>query len=131
MGIRAATVRSIFLEAVEHHPPDKRPAYLDRACAGDPTLRTEVEILLRAHGEPDALLDRFDRELAQAADGAAACDGPGTTFGPYKLLEEIGEGGRGSVWMAEQRQPVQRKVALKIIVDTRIEGARLHNVLSG
>ena len=66
MGIRAATVRSIFLEAVEHYPPDQRTAYLDRECAGDPALRTEVEILLRAHGEPDGPLDRLDRELARA-----------------------------------------------------------------
>jgi serine/threonine protein kinase len=122
MGIKAASVRSIFLEAVEHYPPDQRPAYLDRACAGDPALRTEVEILLRAHGEPDGPLDRLDRELAQTADGAAPCDGPGTIIGPYKLMEQIGEGGMGLVFVAEQQQPVRRKVALKVIkpgMDTR------------
>jgi hypothetical protein len=42
MGKRAATVRSIFLEAEEHYPPDQRPAYVDRACAGDPALRTDI-----------------------------------------------------------------------------------------
>jgi hypothetical protein len=122
MSIAGASVKSIFLEAVEHYPPDQWPAYLDRACADDPAVRSEVEILLRAHAEPDGPLDRLGRGPTQATDSATSGEGPGTIIGPYKLLEPIGEGGFGIVFMAEQQQPVHRKVALKVLkpgMDTR------------
>jgi serine/threonine protein kinase len=118
--------KAIFLEAVEKHGPDQWPAFLDRVCAGRPDLRCRVEVLLEAHREagteqhpavaegappgPDATVDEPIRE------------GPGTVIGPYKLLEQIGEGGFGVVFMAEQQQPVRRKVALKVVkpgMDTR------------
>jgi eukaryotic-like serine/threonine-protein kinase len=127
MGIQAASVRSIFLEAVEHYAPDQWAAYLDRACADDPALRTEVEILLRAHAEPDGPLDRLGRELGKTADDTVPAEAPDTVIGPYKLLEPIGEGGFGIVFMAEQQQPVRRKVALKVLkpgMDTRQVVAR-------
>ena len=127
MGIRAASVRSIFLEAVEHYAPNQWAAYLDRACADDPALRSEVEILLRAHAEPGGPLDRLGRELRQTADDTVPAEAPGTVIGPYKLLEAIGEGGFGIVFMAEQQQPVRRKVAIKVLkpgMDTRQVVAR-------
>jgi serine/threonine protein kinase len=127
MGVEAGSVRSIFLEAVEHYPPDQWPAYLDQVCAGAPALRSEVEILLRAHAGPEGPLDRLGRELALPADDPVAGEGPGTVIGPYKLLEPIGEGGFGIVFMAEQQQPVRRKVALKVLkpgMDTRQVVAR-------
>jgi eukaryotic-like serine/threonine-protein kinase len=103
--------RSIFLTALERRSADERAAYLEQACAGDLALRGEVEALLAAH-------DRLPAGAPPAATFTAA----GTVIGRYKLLEPIGEGGYGTVFMAEQTTPVQRRVALKIIkpgMDTR------------
>jgi WD40 repeat protein/tRNA A-37 threonylcarbamoyl transferase component Bud32 len=84
------------------------------ACAGDRQLRAKVDALLLAHERPQGLLDTL--AVAGRADVVLACaESPGTVIGPYTLLEPIGEGGMGVVWLAEQARPVQRKVALKII----------------
>src|SRR5262249_35832909 len=85
------------------------PAFLDRACAGQPELRRRVGVLLQAHREAGTAPH-------QAEPGAAGspAEGRGSVIGPYKLLQLIGEGGMGTVWMAEQLHPVQRKVALKL-----------------
>jgi serine/threonine protein kinase len=113
--------RSVFLAALEISDPAERAAYLDRACAADPSLRQAVEQLLAAH-------DRSGSFMARPAAGEATTDhapiteGPGSVLGPYKLMEQIGEGGFGLVFVAEQQQPVRRKVALKILkpgMDTR------------
>jgi serine/threonine protein kinase len=112
---------------VERHAPDQWPAFLDRACAGQPDLRGRVEALLAAHREVGT---GRHRELAEGADPGPvatvdeppAQEQPGAVIGPYQLLEQIGEGGFGVVFLAEQQQPVRRKVALKIIkpgMDTR------------
>ena len=103
--------KSIFLEAIEQPSASDRAAYLDAACGDDPKLREEIEVLMRAHERTDDLLDLPDA-LRSARD---VTEDAGTTIGRYKLLERIGEGGMGVVYMAEQTQPVQRKVALKII----------------
>jgi serine/threonine protein kinase len=107
---------SVFAAAVALADADKRAAYLEQACAGDATLRGRVEALLRAHARAGHLLDRpvpGGPELTGAYTSGAL---PGTVIaGRYKLLEEIGEGGMGTVWVAEQTQPVRRKVALKLI----------------
>jgi serine/threonine-protein kinase len=119
----AEKVRSIFLAAIEKYSSEQWPVYLDGACGADRELRIRVEQLLKAHDDlgsihihihptpdPDATLDRPPAE------------GPGSVIGPYKLREQIGEGGMGVVYVAEQTQPVRRKVALKIIkpgMDTR------------
>jgi serine/threonine protein kinase/tetratricopeptide (TPR) repeat protein len=105
--------RSIFLAALDLPDPAERAAYLDRACRGDPGVRRGVEELLAAHG-------RSGTFMPAPAGGAATGDfvpaeGPGSRVGPYKLLQQIGEGGMGAVYMAEQEQPVRRMVALKII----------------
>src|SRR5262245_42962264 len=106
--------RSIFLEAVEHHTPDQWGPFLDRACAGDQELRKRVEVLLRAHDQANSMLDAA--AVAPVATIDEPCrERPGTVIGPYKLLEQIGEGGMGAVWMAQQTEPVKRLVALKLI----------------
>jgi hypothetical protein len=119
---------SIFAGALEHASPEERAAYLDGACAGDPALRARVEALLAVHGKPDSLLDEpLVRQPATTIDRPTALEQPGTQIGRYKLLQEIGEGGFGVVYMAEQQEPVRRKVALKIIkpgMDTRAVIAR-------
>jgi len=108
--------KAIFLEAVEKHAADQWPAFLDQACAGQPTLRRRVEVLLQAHRETGTAqhqpLESAPSAISKAVDSAA---GPGTIVDAYKLLQEIGEGGMGTVYMAQQTEPVQRKVALKLI----------------
>ncbi len=97
--------------------PEQRAAFLDKECASEPDVRVEVESLLR----------HLDRETVASLQAASPTSIPnseavGERIGPYKLLQLIGEGGFGSVYMAEQEQPVRRKVALKIIklgMDTR------------
>jgi serine/threonine protein kinase/tetratricopeptide (TPR) repeat protein len=92
----------------------ERAAYLDQACEGNPTLRAEVEALLLAHGTPQRVLDAAEA-ITPTTDQGSHPEKPGTLIGPYKLLQQIGEGGMGIVFMAEQQEPVRRKVALKII----------------
>ena len=97
-----------------------RPAYLKGACGEDRSLRERVEALLQAHanagqflqGEDPSALSRPDANETQRINRS---EGPGGLIGRYKLLQEIGEGGFGVVYMAEQREPVKRRVALKII----------------
>jgi serine/threonine protein kinase/WD40 repeat protein len=103
---------SIFAAALEKPNAAEQAAYLTRACAGDARLRRRVEALLRAHAEPDEILDR---PLTPTVDETPPAEGPGSCIGPYKLLQQIGEGGMGVVYMAEQEEPVRRKVALKVI----------------
>src|SRR5262245_43483398 len=107
--------RSLFLAAVERAPAE-RVAFLDEACAGDAALRQRVDALLRAHDEPGASLSEAKPDPDATATHRPASPLLGTTLaGRYKLLEEIGDGGMGSVWMAEQREPVKRLVAVKLI----------------
>jgi serine/threonine protein kinase/tetratricopeptide (TPR) repeat protein len=121
------TERSIFLAVLEIDPAE-RGAYLDHACAGDPALRAQVEQLLAAHEASGTFMGQPASErLAATTDYTTSTEGPGMLVGPYKLLEQIGEGGFGVVFMAEQQQPVRRKVALKVLkpgMDTRQVVAR-------
>ena len=99
-------------------PVDQHPAFLDVICAADPALRHRLEALLAAHDAPDELSPKgapdakatMKIEFADAPDEAV-----GQTLGRYKLLEKIGEGGCGVVYVAEQTEPVRRRVALKVI----------------
>src|SRR5262249_25265339 len=113
----ADRTESLFATAAALAGPGERAAYLDQACADDPALRARVEALLRAHDQTGHLLDRAGAVDVQATEAhVPRAEQPGTIVaGRYKLLEEIGEGGMGTVWVAEQTQPVRRKVALKLI----------------
>jgi WD40 repeat protein/serine/threonine protein kinase len=119
---------SIFGEAVEYSSPEERAAFLDEACAGDAGRRARIQELLRAHQAAGNFLggNRPLADLVATVDEPIR-EGPGTVIGPYKLLEQIGEGGFGVIFMAEQTDPVRRKVALKILkpgMDTRQVVAR-------
>src|SRR5579872_4482754 len=105
--------RSIFFAALEH-APDQWPAFLDRACGDNAGLRPRVEQLLRAHQAMGSIHGGGSEVPAVTRDEPTR-EGLGTMVGPFKLLQQIGEGGMGTVFMAEQSRPVQRMVALKII----------------
>jgi len=108
---------SEIFQAAARLPPDQRAAFLDQACAANPALRQEIEDLLRAHDASNAILQEDPRPVQPTAvhDSAGPHPGPGATIGPYKLLQRLGEGGMGIVWVAEQSRPVKRQVALKLI----------------
>jgi WD40 repeat protein/serine/threonine protein kinase len=118
---KLSVVESIFFAALERATPGERAAYLDEACGADAELRRRVERLLSAHPRVGSFLQGATA-LAAAADEPSVAERPGSVIGPYKLMELIGEGGMGLVFVAEQQEPVRRKVALKVIkpgMDTR------------
>lgn len=111
-------LKEIFTHALSIRVPDQQDAYLAGACHGDPALREQVESLLAAAEQAGDFLER----TVQVGPGEGPLERPGSVIGRYKLLEEIGRGGFGVVYMAEQVEPVRRQVALKIIkagMDTR------------
>ena len=113
--------KEIFLEALNH--TNDVTAFIAGACGSDEDLRQRVEALLDANNEagdflpassPEVSMDADDFvEMTQQLDGSSRKTS--NQIGPYKLLEEIGEGGMGTVWVAEQSKPIKRKVALKLI----------------
>ena len=111
--------KDIFAEALAIPRDGDRAAFLDDACAANPALRADVEALLAAHHRAGSFLESPPLGLSTTrpdVDPAPRSPEPaGTMVGPYKLLERIGEGGMGSVYMAEQLQPVRRRVAVKLI----------------
>ncbi len=120
MGDEQDKLMDLFNEALARSTPEERDAYLTEACGGDVALRRQVEALLRSHTEAGDF-------LKPPSDDPPEGEQPGTVIGRYKLLQLIGEGGFGRVYMAEQVEPVRRKVALKIIklgMDTREVVAR-------
>jgi eukaryotic-like serine/threonine-protein kinase len=118
------SLKELFLAALEVAPAD-RGEWLDRECAGNAAFREHLCLMLAAHDAPQSLFDRPVSVPPQA--GASSPPNPGLTvdltqterqgsvLGPYKLLQQIGEGGMGTIWMAEQTEPVKRMVALKVI----------------
>ena len=129
MGVDWQRIKQLLAEASTRPTPAERAAYLDGVCGCDVALRAEVEKLLAAHDQAGAFLEE---PALPAPELAAALPTPpteqaGDKIGPYKLLQQIGEGGCGVVYMAEQEQPIRRRVALKIIklgMDTRAVIAR-------
>jgi serine/threonine protein kinase/WD40 repeat protein len=107
----------LFLNALEIASPSDRQAYLDKTCGPDAPLRKAVDALLQAHEAAGSILEpKIDAANPPATTGLESPrEGAGETIGNYKLLQLIGEGGFGSVFMAEQEKPVRRRVALKII----------------
>jgi serine/threonine protein kinase/tetratricopeptide (TPR) repeat protein len=113
--------KEIFLDAAAMNAPAERQAYLDATCAADAALRSEVEDLLGHHEQLGSFLQSPADQPMLAVDEPIR-ERPGTIIGPYKLMEQIGEGGMGLVFVAEQQHPVRRRVALKVIkpgMDTR------------
>ena len=120
-------IETIFAAAIEKTSPNEREELLEKACGGDGGLRARVEALLRAFDNPDSFLEKPDPNLLPTMELPPIIEKPGTVIDRYKLLEPIGEGGFGVVFVAEQKKPIARKVALKVIkpgMDTRTVVAR-------
>src|SRR5262245_49564085 len=129
MEQRVMRERDVFIEALRREDPALRRRYLDGACGSDAAMRRRVEALLAVHDRAGSFLE--DPAVGPGGgwpDAAAASGGPagpdtvgdpqaqaGAVLGPYKLLQRLGEGGMGAVWMAEQTQPVKRRVAVKLV----------------
>ena len=114
-------IDQIFWDAARLPSAEERDAYLAKACGGDALLLRKVEQLLAARSQAEGFLEPLAPNLLVTA-AEQVCERPGAVIGHYKLLEQIGEGGFGVVFMAEQGQPVRRKVALKVLkpgMDTR------------
>ncbi len=114
--------REVFLESLNHKSDEDRAAFLDRACADNPAIRAAVETLLQHHKE-----DTFMQPPGLESAPLSAFEKPGDRIGRYKLLQQIGEGGCGVVYMADQEEPVRRRIALKVIklgMDTKSVIAR-------
>ena len=106
---------AIFHAARDIPDPDRRREYVREACGGDEARIALIEALLAAADGPDSLLDRPAADVTVATIDQPTTESPGTVIGPYKLIEPIGEGGMGSVWMAQQTEPLKRLVAVKLI----------------
>src|SRR5262245_36992715 len=133
MAVDAARAKSLFLVASDLADPAERAAYLDRECGGDAELRARVEALLRANDA--AALPAPAGATVDSAPGLAETEDYGDPTarvgallaGKYKLVEAIGEGGMGTIFMAQQQEPVKRAVAVKVIkagMDSRAVLAR-------
>jgi serine/threonine protein kinase len=126
MASQRELIKQLFGAALDLEP-EKRATFLDRECSGDPELKEEVEALLVAHANAGSFLDHpvLPRSTTDSPDISEP-----VSIGPYRLLQLIGEGGMGEVWLAEQKQPVRRRVAIKLIkegMDTREVVARFES----
>jgi len=104
MNSHSDPAKELFLKAIENYHPHEWDAFLEGSCLDNPDLLQRVGALLASHEADDEIFDRY-----------SATERPGTEMGPYKLLQQIGEGGFAVVYMAQQLRPISRKVALKVI----------------
>src|SRR5215471_17916207 len=102
-------------EAALELPAAQRAVYLEQACGGDAALRQRVEVLLGAFERAGGFMNHPAAPVCTGRSSPPAAEKPGDRIGRYKLLEQIGEGGCGVVYVAEQEEPVRRRVALKVI----------------
>jgi serine/threonine protein kinase/tetratricopeptide (TPR) repeat protein len=119
--------RDLFIRAHQKESPEERRGFLAEACKGDEALRQRVEALLEVDLRAGGFLESPPLAPPGIFEPLSVVERAGTVVGPYKLLERIGEGGFGVVFMAEQQEPVRRKVALKVLkagMDTRQVVAR-------
>ncbi len=112
---KVPNIESILASAVEITAVEERQRYVEHCCGGDEALRARVQELIENHFRAGSFLESPAAGFAATIDLAITPETPGTVIGSYKLLQQIGEGGMGAVYMAEQTQPVQRKVALKLM----------------
>ena len=110
---------TLFIELLKIDDPDARRARLDEVVGDDANMRTRIEELLEVHLRASKFMETSahfgEGSITSLASHDVRREQPGDVIGPYKLLQVIGEGGMGTVFMAEQTKPVQRRVALKII----------------
>src|SRR5262245_60588898 len=132
MNARKQRIETLFDAVLELSSAEQRAVYLSRATGGDAHLRQEVETLIKAYEKAGGFLAAQTETAGDASTDPLRADsvrseGPGDIIGRYKLLQKIGEGGCGIVYMAEQEEPVRRRVALKVIklgMDTKSVIAR-------
>jgi serine/threonine protein kinase len=121
MSVDPQQARELFIAAIKL-APEQWAGYLDKACGPDKALHSRVRHLLEAYRQADSFLEEDTGGSPATVDEPDVPERPGAVLGPYKLLEQIGEGGFGVVFVAEQQQPIRRKVALKVLkpgMDTR------------
>src|SRR5262245_44574397 len=109
MSASDPNLKAIFGKALEFADPAVRAGYLAEACKGNAALRAEIEGLVGALEKAGSFLEAAPH-IVQTVDRPVISEIPGVVIGPYKLIEQIGEGGMGTVWMAQQAEPVKRVV---------------------
>jgi serine/threonine protein kinase len=105
----------IFMAAVEKKTSRQRDVFLDDACGDNSEIRAQVEAWLESNDQAGSFLEQPLFDFTPSLEMPPPTETVGSVIGPYKLMEQIGEGGMGVVFVAQQEQPVRRKVALKII----------------